>query len=190
MIQLSLLRSLSIIIPKVSTIRLRNSPGTIGCHGRTASYPTAPAQIPACGTTALGSSEILASVKDTLVLPSLLFPAGRFAFVIQSYFARQMFPLQATYSVSPCAKTPTDPLQNLTFSDSFVQASVTENDVAICINLYLRGCIIHFRKYGLPYGLSVSRCTLHLMVTHFNATLRYGWLARPYPTRTFTLQEI
>jgi hypothetical protein len=34
------------------------------CHGRTASYLTAPAQIPACGTTALGSSEILASVKD------------------------------------------------------------------------------------------------------------------------------
>jgi len=46
------------------------------------SYLTAPAQIPAFGTTALGSSEILASVKDKLVLPSLLFPAGRFAFVI------------------------------------------------------------------------------------------------------------
>ena len=51
------------------------------------------------------------------------------------------------------------------------------NDVAICINLYLQGCIIHFRKYGLPYGLSVSLCTLHLMVTHFNATLGMGgWL--------------
>lgn len=54
------------------------------CHGRAASYLNAPAQIPACGTTALGSSEILASVKDKLILPSLLFPAGRFAFVIQS----------------------------------------------------------------------------------------------------------
>ena len=60
------------------------------CHGRTASYPTAPAQIPACGTTALGSSEILASEKDTLVLPSLLFPAGRFAFVPPVLLARQM----------------------------------------------------------------------------------------------------
>ena len=30
-------------------------------RGRTASYPTAPAQIPACGITAPGSSEILAS---------------------------------------------------------------------------------------------------------------------------------
>ena len=57
----------------------------MGCHGRTASYPTAPAQIPACGTTALGSSEILASVKDILVLASLLFPAGRIASVILSF---------------------------------------------------------------------------------------------------------
>jgi len=39
-------------------------------------FHTAPAQIPACGTTALGSSEILASVKGKLALPSLLFPAG------------------------------------------------------------------------------------------------------------------
>ena len=30
-------------------------------HGRTASYPTAPVQIPACGTTARGSSKLLAS---------------------------------------------------------------------------------------------------------------------------------
>ena len=38
-----------------------------GCHGRKASYPTARAQIPACGTTALGTSEILASVKVKLI---------------------------------------------------------------------------------------------------------------------------
>jgi len=106
MVYLSLLQSLSferisIVIPKASTIRIRNSSDPIGCHGRTASYLTAPAQIPACGTTALGSSEILASVKDKLVLPSLLFPAGRFAFVPPVLLARQMFPLQATYSVSP-----------------------------------------------------------------------------------------
>ncbi|MCK4241572.1 MAG: hypothetical protein KAX30_08105, partial [Candidatus Atribacteria bacterium] len=69
-------------MPKAPTIWLRNSSDLIGCHGRTAGYPTAPAQIPAYGITALGSSEILASVKDKLVLPSLLFPAGRFAFVI------------------------------------------------------------------------------------------------------------
>ena len=107
MVYLSTLRGLplgrlSIVIPKVSTIRLRNSSEPIGCHGRTAGYPTAPAQIPACGITALGSSEILASVKDHyFFLPSLLFPAGRFAFVPPVLLARQMFPLQATYSVSP-----------------------------------------------------------------------------------------
>jgi len=97
----SSLGHLFIEIPKASTIRLRNSSDSKGCHGRTASYPTAPAQIPACGTTALGSSEILASVKDRLVLPSLLFPAVRFTFVPPVLLARQMFPLQATYSVSP-----------------------------------------------------------------------------------------
>jgi len=73
MVQLSISRGLplgrlSTVIPKVSTIWIRNSSDPIGCHGRTASYLTAPAQIPACGTTALGSSEILASVKDKLVL--------------------------------------------------------------------------------------------------------------------------
>ena len=72
-------------MPKASILWLRNSSDPIGCHGRTASYLTAPAQIPACGTTALGSSEILASVKDTLVLPSLLFPAVWFASVILSF---------------------------------------------------------------------------------------------------------
>jgi len=69
---------------------LINFSDPIGCHGRTASNLTAPAQIPACGTTALGSSEILASVKDKLVLPSLLFPAGRFAFVPPVLLVRQM----------------------------------------------------------------------------------------------------
>jgi hypothetical protein len=34
------------------------------CHGRTASYLTAPAQIPASGIPALGSSEILAFRKS------------------------------------------------------------------------------------------------------------------------------
>ena len=76
----------------------------------------------------------------------------------------------------PCAKTPTDPLEShhMRF---FCVGFRYGNDVAICINFYLRGCIIHFRKYGLPYGLPVSLCTLHLMVTHFDATLGMGgWL--------------
>jgi len=60
---------------------LIKSSNPMGCHGRTARHLTAPAQIPACGTTALGSSEILASVEDKLALPSLLFPTVSFAFV-------------------------------------------------------------------------------------------------------------
>jgi len=44
--------------------RLLYSPGSKGKpghNGRTASYPAAPVQIPACGTTARGSSKLLAS---------------------------------------------------------------------------------------------------------------------------------
>ena len=42
----------------------RQASGSVICvtdHGRTASYLTAPVQIPACGTTARGSSKLLAS---------------------------------------------------------------------------------------------------------------------------------
>jgi len=51
----------------IDQLKIRNTKPVFICHGRTASYPTAPAQIPACGTTALGSSEILASVKVKLI---------------------------------------------------------------------------------------------------------------------------
>ena len=131
MVLLFLLRGLPlgrlsiIVIPKVSTIWLRNPSDPIGCHGRTASYLTAPAQIPACGTTALGSSEILASVKDKLVLPSLLFPAGRLYSSLQE-----------------------------------VRSSLWP----ICFPVYAS-------SNGYP----------------FQCNTWYGWLARPYPTGTFTL---
>ena len=64
LLQILPLGCLSIIIPKASTVRVRDSSDPTSCHGRTASHPTAPAQIPASGTTALGSSEMLASVAD------------------------------------------------------------------------------------------------------------------------------
>jgi len=117
------------VIPKASTIRLKNSLDPTSCHGRTAGYLTAPAQIPACGTTALGSSEILASVKDTLVLPSWLFPAVRFASVILS-FHRVDLPYYKELIGSPkffislyrpaMCQDPDRPSNNLTFVDSFV----------------------------------------------------------------------
>ena len=55
-------------------------------HGRTASRPAAPAQIPACGTTAPGSSVILVSHKKCPYrYSSLLFPALRFAHIFWLY---------------------------------------------------------------------------------------------------------
>ena len=51
----------------------------------------------------------------------------------------------------------------------------------------------HFRERGLPYGLQDSLSTLHLSCSPHTARLRhrrktrYGWVANPYPTGTFTL---
>jgi len=51
-----------------------------------------------------------------------------------------------------------------------------QNNVAICINLFYEA-EYPSRKYGLPCGLPVSLCTLHLVVTNFDATLSMGgWL--------------
>ena len=52
-----------------------------------------------------------------------------------------------------------------------------------------------FRNCGIPYGLHVSLSTLHPFCSrefhplrHRRKT-RYGWLVRPYPTGTLTLQD-
>jgi len=120
----------------------------MGCYGRIASYLTAPAQIPACGTTALGSSEILASVKDKLVLPSLLFPAVRFASFTLS-FHRVDLPYVKELIGSPkffislyrhaMCQDPGRPSLESYHMRFFCIGFRYENDVAICINLYLRG---------------------------------------------------
>src|SRR5262249_1466007 len=54
----------------------------------------------------------------------------------------------------------------------------------------------HFRVRGHPYGLQDALSTLRPSCSscvrprlrHGRQT-RYGWVAHPYPTRTFTLQE-
>src|SRR4029450_6079130 len=55
------------------------------------------------------------------------------------------------------------------------------------------GAVSSFRECGLPYGLRGALCTLHLCRSAFyllhRCNTRYGWLVRPYPVRTFTLQE-
>jgi len=54
----------------------------------------------------------------------------------------------------------------------------------------------HFRVRGHPYGLQDARSTLRPSCSSCvqprlrrGRKTRYGWVARPYPTRTFTLQE-
>ncbi|ESQ12674.1 MAG: hypothetical protein N838_16510 [Thiohalocapsa sp. PB-PSB1] len=53
----------------------------------------------------------------------------------------------------------------------------------------------HFRERSLPYGLQDSLCTLALHICSRGTKLRsrtntrYGWVASPYPTGTFTRQE-
>ncbi|HDH27548.1 MAG TPA: hypothetical protein ENH13_00285 [Euryarchaeota archaeon] len=50
---------------------------TVFHHGRTASYPAAPVQIPACGTTARGSSKLLALHSGgNNIIPLLLRSCG------------------------------------------------------------------------------------------------------------------
>jgi len=73
----------------------------------------------------------------------------------------------------PQADTPTDPLRIIASCDSFVLASVTETTSPSVLIRFTR-LNIPFRKYGLPYGLPVSLCTLHLIVANFNATLGMG----------------
>jgi hypothetical protein len=73
------------------------------------------------------------------------------------------------------------------------------NTIAICPAVFtllsINEAISSFREYGLPYGLRGSRCTLQLFRSTIfcllhNYNTRFGWLVRPCPARTFTLQEM
>ncbi len=52
-----------------------------------------------------------------------------------------------------------------------------------------------FRKCGFPYGLHNSLYTLHLFCSlefhqlRHKCNTRYGWLVKPFPAGTFTLQD-
>jgi hypothetical protein len=61
-------------------------------QGRTASYPTAPSQIPACGTTAPGSSNLLTYALT--ILSDI--PRSEVCMVDPAFLIRAMFPLRAT----------------------------------------------------------------------------------------------
>jgi hypothetical protein len=64
--------------------------------------------------------------------------------------------------------------------------------IAICFILS-NEAVSRLQVVRLPYGLCGSLCTLQsfcsvLNIFH-NCNTRYGWLVRPYPTGTYTLQE-
>jgi hypothetical protein len=64
--------------------------------------------------------------------------------------------------------------------------------IAVCMSRD-NGAVASFRECGLPYGLRGALCTLHLCRSAFyllhRCNTRYGWLVRPYPVGTCTLQE-
>jgi len=70
------------------------------------------------------------------------------------------------------------------------------------LNFYFEA-VCYASSQGLrdPYGLYISLCTLHLFCSGIRGNnisflafrhrrnTRYGWLVKPYPTRTYTLQD-
>ena len=71
------------------------------CHsrGRDAGYPTPPAQIPACGIPAPGSSVVLASAIP--VMERCWSPQGGWLVLLQPDSVRYEFPLKAAYHCQP-----------------------------------------------------------------------------------------
>ena len=87
---------------------------------------------------------------------------------------------------------PRQTLRSLSFIGFFVLASgpLTPSPSALSS---ITGLYQDFRECGLPCGLRGSLCTLQLFrsvvdLLH-NCNTRYGWLVRPYPAGTLTLQE-
>ncbi|MCO1603489.1 hypothetical protein [Desulfosporosinus nitroreducens] len=79
------------MFPK-SSIRMRGN-GKLRRHGRDTGYPAPPAQIPACGITAPGSSRVFASIFKLLVklkfhlgLASFYYPWGKYTVPFQYPF--------------------------------------------------------------------------------------------------------
>jgi hypothetical protein len=78
-----------------------------GKQGRTAGYPTAPSQIPACGITAPGSSELLASARPATVAAHVAIPHSEVGTIYSglSYPVRVSFMGYTAPSLpSPCGR--------------------------------------------------------------------------------------
>ena len=85
-------------------------------------------------------------------------------------------------------------LSSLPFSDDFVLPSGPLKPSASATTP-LSKLYQHFRGRGSPYGLQDSLSTLHLYCSPQSSRLRhrrktrYGWVASPFPTGTFTLLD-
>ena len=85
-------------------------------------------------------------------------------------------------------------LHTLTKTDASVLTSVGVKPL-VDPNLHFEAvCYASSQELRIPYGLHNSLCTLHLFCSGFytlrhRRNTRYGWLVKPYPTGTFTLQD-
>ena len=213
-----------------------------GRRGRDASYPAPPAQIPACGFSAPGSSVRLASA--ILVSQESALPLREVGLCAPALHVRHTLPLRATSPVSPfplwTALPPSEysavsrlralvcrppgggmgipalgrNAAGLPRSERFSLGMPGPEDPTAppasgpprclwvggrCVQPVAVGLLAITRLYQTA-GCAVtppaagSRCTLPrfraglLPLLHIGHT-RYGWLARPYPVRSFTSQE-
>lgn len=87
-------------------------------------------------------------------------------------------------------------LHTLTRTDASVLTSVGVKPLVDLNFISKLSAMPVLRKYGLPYGLYNSLCTLHLLCSgefhplRHRCNTRYGWLVRPCPTGTCTLQDV
>jgi len=65
-------------------------------QGTTASYPTAHSQIPACGITAPGSSDLLTYALTSIIAALFDIPLSEVCMVDPAFLIRAMFTLRAT----------------------------------------------------------------------------------------------
>ena len=85
-------------------------------------------------------------------------------------------------------------LHILTMSDASVLTSAGVKPL-VDLNHCYRSCLLcQFSGAATPYGLHNSLCTLHLLcsdssILRHKRNTQYGWLVRPYPTGTLTLQD-
>lgn len=103
--------------------------------------------------------------------------------------------LRRSFPCMPCPDDPGRPPESHQ-NDSFAWASRKRKRWPPASIIGISGLYQTSGRCGLPYGLHGSLCTLQTFRSVCRSTLllricntRYGWLVRPYPAGTLTLQE-